>query len=185
MVRIPWPAAAMLLALAACAAPPAKPPAAPLPAAVVTAPEAPAAPEPVVIEPAAPEPPLDPRTMAVIEDAIAALSPPEATPPEVASPAPPVIEAVIEAAPEPDIDDDPGQLMGLAGGALAELLGEPGLLREEADAQVWLYRGSDCMLDIYLYRDGANTPHLVTYYEFRGDALGRPCLRALLLAQAR
>ena len=86
-------------------------------------------------------------------------------------------------APEPEIDDDPAQLMGLAGRALTELLCDPGFRREDADAQVWQYRGRDCVLDVYLYRDGEATPHRVTYYEFRGDGGGRPCLRDLLLAQ--
>ena len=130
------------------------------------------------------EAPLDPETLAIIENAIAALSPPEATEPETAVPVAPTAKApVTEPAPEPVIDDDPEQLMGLAGRALTELLGDPGFRREDADAQVWQYRGRDCVLDVYLYRDGEATPHRVTYYEFRGDGGGRPCLRDLLLAQ--
>lgn len=164
-VRSPWPAGALLLALTACAAPPAETPAAHDPVVVEAAPEEPAV-------PAAPETPLERETVAITEPAIAALIPPQATLPEAP-------------APEPDIDDDPRQLMGLAGGALTELLGPPGYQREDADAQVWQYRGQDCMLDVYLYRDGEHTPHRVTYYEFRGERANRSCFRALLPAQAR
>ncbi len=169
MARSPWQAGALLLALTACAAPPAQSPdEMPViaePAAVEVVIEQPAAPQPVVIEA---------ESEIVIESAIAALTPPEALAP-----------ATPEPAPEPEIDDDPEQLMGLVGDALADLLGEPGFRREDADAQVWQYHGLDCLLDVYLYRDGEDTPHYVTYYEFRGDGGGRPCFRALLLAQAR
>ena len=181
MARSPWTAGALLLALTACAAPPAaeKAPAAPVPVVVEAAPEAPAVAEAQAAVAAAPEPPLEPQTEAIIEGAIAALGPSAAIPPEPPAPEPPAAE------PEPTIDDDPRQLVGLAGAALKELLGEPGYQREDADAQVWQYRGHDCMLDVYLYRDGEDTPHYVTYYEFRGGSGGRPCFRTLLLAQAR
>ena len=198
MNRPAWLAGAMLLALSACAAPtaetPTETPAAPVEEAAVSEPvETPAASQSIAVQPAAPEAvepptpeaPLEPETPAIIENAIAALSPPEAAEPETAAPVAPTPKApVTEPAPEPEIDDDPEQLMGLAGGALTELLGDPGLRREDADAQVWQYRGVDCVLDVYLYRDGEATPHRVTYYEFRGDGGGRPCLRDLLLAQA-
>ena len=168
MARSPWQAAALLLALTACGAPPAQSPdempVVAEPAAVEVVIEQPAAPQPVVTEA---------ESEIVIESAIAALTPPEALAP-----------ATPEPAPEPEIDDDPEQLMGLVGDALADLLGEPGFRREDADAQVWQYRGLDCLLDVYLYRDGEEMPHRVTYYEFRGDGGGRPCLRNLLLAQA-
>ncbi len=170
LARSPWQAAALLLALTACAAPAAQRPAEtpvvaePSPAAVEVVIEQPPAPPPVVIET---------ESEIVIESTVAALPPPEPEAPATPEPAP---------QPQPDIDDDPEQLMGLAGGALAALLGEPGFRREDADAQVWQYRGSDCLLDVYLYRDGEEMPHRVTYYEFRGDGGGRPCLRALLLA---
>ena len=178
MIRAAFPAAALLLALAACVSPPAETPvvAKPAPAAVEVVIEPPPAPEPVVTKT---------ETEIIIESAVAALTTPE---PEL-EPEPPVIEAApesdiesdIETDIEPQIDDDPEQLMGLAGLAVVELLGDPGFLREDADAQVWQYRGHDCMLDIYLYRDGEGSPHLVTYYEFRGDGDERPCLRELLL----
>lgn len=186
MIRAAFPAAALLLVLTACVSPPpetsieqpaetpAETPAVakPVPAAVEVVIEPPAAPQPVVTET---------ETEIVIETSVAALTTPEPEP----EPEPPVIEAApdsdIETDIETEIDDDPEQLMGLAGLAVVELLGDPGFLREDADAQVWQYRGHDCMLDIYLYRDGEGAPHKVTYYEFRGDGDERPCLRELLL----
>ena len=193
MLRTPrqaMTAVILLLALPACVTPFANKPAAPAPVVAMAAPEAPAIAQPEAPRPAPPEPALDAETRAIIETAIAALAPAEQAmpePPVIESPVieSPVIESmVIEVAPEPDIDDDPGQLIGLAGPDLTELLGEPGFRREDADAQIWQYGGGDCALDIYLYRGGEAMPHRVTYYEFRGGGGGRPCLRALLLAQA-
>lgn len=193
MLRTPrqaMTAVILLLALPACVTPFANKPAAPAPVVAMAAPEAPAIAQPEAPRPAPPEPALDAETRAIIETAIAALAPAEQAmpePPVIELPViePPVIETmVIEVAPEPDIDDDPGQLIGLAGPDLTELLGEPGFRREDADAQIWQYGGGDCALDIYLYRGGEAMPHRVTYYEFRGGGGGRPCLRALLLAEA-
>lgn len=181
MLRTPrqaMTAVILLLALPACVTPFANKPAAPAPVVAMAAPEAPAIAQPEAPRPAPPEPALDAETRAIIETAIAALAPAEQAMPEPPVPEPPVIEV----APEPDIDDDPGQLIGLAGPDLTELLGEPGFRREDADAQIWQYGGGDCALDIYLYRGGEAMPHRVTYYEFRGGGGGRPCLRALLLA---
>lgn len=191
MLRTPrqaMTAVILLLALPACVTPFANKPAAPAPVVAMAAPEAPAIAQPEAPRPAPPEPALDAETRAIIETAIAALAPAEQAMPEPPVPEPPVIEppviesTLIEVAPEPDIDDDPGQLIGLAGPDLTELLGEPGFRREDADAQIWQYGGGDCALDIYLYRGGEAMPHRVTYYEFRGGGGGRPCLRALLLA---
>lgn len=188
MLRTPrqaMTAVILLLALPACVTPFANKPAAPAPVVAMAAPEAPAIAQPEAPRPAPPEPALDAETRAIIETAIAALAPAEQAMPEPPVIEPPVIETmVIEVAPEPDIDDDPGQLIGLAGPDLTELLGEPGFRREDADAQIWQYGGGDCALDIYLYRGGEAMPHRVTYYEFRGGGGGRPCLRALLLAEA-
>lgn len=186
MLRTPrqaMTAVILLLALPACVTPFANKPAAPAPVVAMAAPEAPAIAQPEAPRPAPPEPALDAETRAIIETAIAALAPAEQAMPEPPVIEPPVIETmVIEVAPEPDIDDDPGQLIGLAGPDLTELLGKPGFRREDADAQIWQYGGGDCALDIYLYRGGEAMPHRVTYYEFRGGGGGRPCLRALLLA---
>ncbi len=134
---------------------------------IAVAPEPEPAPEPAAAEPAASEP-ADPQP----------------------DPAPePVEETVARLAPPPEIDDDPEQLIGLDPGALEALLGAPGLKREDADAQVWQYRGADCVLDAFLYSDGLAEPYRVTYYEIRGDAgddrARRRCFRSLLPERER
>lgn len=162
---------ALALVLAACAADGSKP--------VATAP--PPEPEPVVApviaeiapEPAPePVPELEPVSEAVIEAAIAAMTPVEPT-----TPAEPVAPA------EPDIDDDPALLMDLDGAALEALLGAPSFSRRETGVEVWQYAGEACVLDVYLYDDGPDTPYRVTYYEVRGDSGERQCFRDLLLAR--
>jgi hypothetical protein len=46
------------------------------------------------------------------------------------------------------------KLRGLPGGELARLLGEPDFVRDEPPAVIWQYRGTDCVLDLFLYRNG-------------------------------
>ena len=176
-------AAALALALAACAADGGKP-AATAPANAEPAAAQPAAPEPAVAEPAEPEAPLAPETAAVVEMSMAVLT--AAAPPEAAAE-----PAVPE--PGPPIDDDPARVMNLADAALEALLGMPGFTRAEADAQVWQYRGRDCVLDVYLYSDGLAGPYRVAYFEIRdgasgetatGDDARRRCFGGLLRARA-
>ena len=145
----------LLLVLAACATDGGKP--------VATAPPPEPQPEPVVVaavvpEPA-PEPEIEPVSDAVIEAAIAAMTPNE--PPEPAAPLAPA---------PPDMNDDPAQVMALDSAALEDLLGVPRFNRRETGVQVWQYAGASCVLDVYLYDDGPNTPYRVTYYEIRGDS---------------
>ena len=119
--------------------------------------------------------------------------------PPVATDAPPEIDerelapqaeielARLPAATPPEVDGDPEQIMGLDSAALEALLGEPEFRRDEPPAQVWQYHGEDCVLDVFLYTDGAAEHHRVTYYEIRGDDDGarRRCLRGLLVARER
>ncbi len=150
----------LALALTACAADKAKP--------VASAP--PPEPEPEFVEVAPePEPEPEPVSEAVIEAAIAAVIPDEPTEPA--------------APPEPEIDDDPAQVMDLDGAGLEALLGIPSFSRQETGVQVWQYAGTACILNIYLYDDGPNTPYRVTYFEVRGDSAERLCFRNLLLAR--
>jgi len=87
--------------------------------------------------------------------------------------------------PAPPIDDDPGQLLGLDPDALEGRLGPPDLLRREAPAEVWQYRGSACVLDLFLYeKEGGKQ---VVYLEARdfeaAEVESRSCLRGLLTAR--
>jgi len=59
-------------------------------------------------------------------------------------------------------------ILGLDGGAVRKLLGEPGLIRHETPAQVWQYRTAGCILDVVLY-DQATGPR-VAYAEARTAA---------------
>lgn len=93
--------------------------------------------------------------------------------------------AVVRKPAEPVIDDDPEQLLGLGPNGLFVLLGEPQLIRREAPAQVWQYRGLACVFDVVLYR--RDEIESVTYIEAR-DSQGnktppRPCLNELLRAR--
>ena len=87
--------------------------------------------------------------------------------------------------PEPEIDDDPQRLLGLGPNALSDILGRPELVRRESPAQIWQYRGVDCVFDVVLYQEaGVRT---VTYVEARdgdgGRTAPRPCLNQLLRAR--
>jgi len=124
-------------------------------------------------------PPPKTQSMAAIEPAVVTVAPATETEPQ-----PEAIARLPEAEP---IDDDPAQLMALDRAALEALLGPPGLLREEPPAEVWLYQGTGCALQVFLYPERAGAPHRVTYYEVRGAGGGtaaeRRCLRGLLTAQ--
>ena len=101
--------------------------------------------------------------------------------PEAAQPDP----ATATLPPEPMINDDPQQLMGLGPSALRALLGEPELVRREAPAEIWQYRNENCVFDVFLY-DTTGQPK-VTYLEARdGEAQQietRACLNGLLRAR--
>ena len=67
-------------------------------------------------------------------------------PVEPASPAPPPAQP---AAFPSDVD----QLRGFPAADVAGRLGKPDFVREEPPAVIWQYRSSDCVLDLFLYRD--------------------------------
>jgi hypothetical protein len=50
---------------------------------------------------------------------------------------------------------DVGELIGLERAELQARLGDPALRRRDAPAEIWQYRSSLCVLDLFLYRDGA------------------------------
>ncbi len=87
--------------------------------------------------------------------------------------------------PAPRIDDDPSRLMGLDRAGLAELLGNPELLRREPPAEIWQYRGGSCVFDVFLYEEAGR--QRVTYLEARDGAArrvgARGCLNELLRAR--
>jgi hypothetical protein len=56
---------------------------------------------------------------------------------------------------------DPGTLIGLDSAGVEAMLGPPDLRRREAPAELWQYRNEACVLDLYLYADGAGAPATV------------------------
>jgi hypothetical protein len=79
-----------------------------------------------------------------------------------------------------------GDLAGLTGGELRAVMGDPDLVRNEGEAQAWLYRGPSCLLDVFL--EGEREPRVVLATA-RAAGLERVseevCLRALSRARAR
>jgi hypothetical protein len=60
---------------------------------------------------------------------------------------------------------DVRELIGLQGHELQARLGDPSLRRRDAPAEIWQYRSTLCVLDVFLYRDG--TAMRVTTAEVR------------------
>ena len=87
--------------------------------------------------------------------------------------------------PEPGINDDPQQLIGMGPASLNAFLGAPELIRREAPASLWQYRAEGCVLDVVLYPDRGGDK--VTYLEAREDGAtkmpARSCLNKLLRAR--
>ena len=61
---------------------------------------------------------------------------------------------------------DPGRLIGMGREEVAGLLGPPSFRRRDDPALVWQYRSAACILDVFLYRDGAD--YSVVHFEVRG-----------------
>lgn len=61
---------------------------------------------------------------------------------------------------------DPGRLIGMGRDEVAGLLGPPAFRRRDDPALVWQYRSGTCILDVFLYRQGA--AYSVAHFEVRG-----------------
>jgi hypothetical protein len=72
--------------------------------------------------------------------------------PEAAGTATPA-SAIGGAATRPPLTDV-SELIGLERQQLQARLGDPALRRRDAPAEIWQYRSSLCVLDLFLYRDG-------------------------------
>ncbi len=72
------------------------------------------------------------------------------------------------------------ELRGLDAGQLTQLLGKPTLLRDEATAQMWQYRGETCVLHLFLYPGSgtAGGEKRVQYVEARPRQTGAPAATA-------
>ena len=78
----------------------------------------------------------------------------------------------------PQINDDPQQLLGLSGIAVARRLGAPSLVRRDGPAEIWQYQETACILDVFLYTntDGQH----VRYVELRSPRYDDKATTALL-----
>lgn len=77
---------------------------------------------------------------------------------------------------------DPSELVGLNAGMIEAKFGAPTLLRRDGPAQIWQYRASGCIVDVFLYRTPAQEDE-VTYVDLRGPKAeagqGPVCLGSL------
>ena len=110
---------------------------------------------------------------------------PEPTPAQVADPAQPGGQTGATAALPPVVDDNPARLMGLDPSDLAKVLGKPKLIRREQPAEIWQYRGTSCVFDVFFYEDAGLKR--VTYLEARDSEAQRieehGCFNELLRAR--
>lgn len=85
------------------------------------------------------------------------------------------------AATAPPREEDPEKLLGLDAAALQDLLGDPTLVRRDGDAEVWQYRASACVLDLFIYGDDKRVEHVELRDREGGAADGiRACFAAML-----
>jgi hypothetical protein len=86
-----------------------------------------------------------------------------------------------------DLPADVEQLRGHAAADLARRLGESDFVRQEPLAVIWQYRSADCVLDLFLDRDGDQLR--VAYAEARDRDLDRvsqsDCYADLVARRAR
>lgn len=76
---------------------------------------------------------------------------------------------------------DPDELLGLNGEEVTVKLGQPALIRREGEAEVWQYRRTDCVLDLFMYGSAKQVEHVDL--RDRGDAnesAVRACYRRML-----
>jgi len=88
-------------------------------------------------------------------------------------------------APLPPPDIDLGQIMNGGAGRIEGLLGRPELKRRERQAELWQYRSARCVLNLFIYPNGADQAPEVTHAEARARTGGRisprMCLASLIL----
>ncbi len=91
--------------------------------------------------------------------------------------------------PQMVVNSDPTQVVGMLPRELRSLLGRPEFVRRDMTAEVWQYRRDRCVVDLFLYDDGAGTDQRVVHYDvrpLRHDASGlsenaqRGCFAQLL-----
>lgn len=83
--------------------------------------------------------------------------------------------------PDSMVEEDSG-IIGLDQLAVQKLLGEPGLVRREAPAEIWQYRHAGCVLDLFLYREktGSRVLHAEARTLDAKPTATKACIDALL-----
>lgn len=86
-----------------------------------------------------------------------------------------------------DVDVRPEQLLGLDAEQLTTLLGGADFTRTDGPAEIRQFRGSDCVVDVFLYQEPAAGRYRVAHVETRDRGLvgtaERPCVTGLLRAR--
>ncbi len=82
----------------------------------------------------------------------------------------------------------PEELLGMSADQLAGLLGPADFTRNDGPAEIWQFRNSECILDVFLYRDpAARGGYRVEHVETRDRGLVRaadpPCVADMLRAR--
>ena len=84
-----------------------------------------------------------------------------------------------------DTQTNPSQLVGLSLTEIKKTLGDPSFIRKDIGVQIWQYRTTDCILDLFLYeKDGR---YNVSHSELRGpmlDSAGEmSCFKTIVLGK--
>jgi len=113
--------------------------------------------------------------------------------PKIAAAPTPSAQVAVVTAPAPRPKSEPArprfesrQLIGLTESDVANLLGQPTLLRRDPPAEVWQYARRDCVLFLFLYDAKGESGHKVNHVEMRSrggaDMSVEDCLAALVRA---
>lgn len=122
-----------------------------------------------------------------------AVVPKSSNPPPVTTTAPPPPQQVVRPAPStgsfraPQVMNLPGLewVIGRNDAALANLFGTPALTVKEGDARKLQFRGTACVLDVYLYPLSPGAQPSATYVEARRRSDGLDVDRAACAAALR
>jgi len=71
---------------------------------------------------------------------------------------------------------DANEFMGYSPDRVLPVLGAPDFVRRDGNAQIWQYRATNCILDLFLYKDGSETQ--VKHAELRPRVPGAETLDA-------
>lgn len=89
--------------------------------------------------------------------------------------------------PQESVSFQHSRLQGQDAAGLNSLLGEPALVRREAEVEIWQYQHESCVLDLFLYPDGSSRRviHLEARDTEAAEALPpQGCLDRVLTARA-